>query len=491
MPRKPRRAAIQTAALPIRARYDAARDGVTMARHWALADTLDADSANSPSVRQKLRKRSRLESDNSGYSKGIELTQANYVVGRGPKLRMQTGSPGFNAMIEAQWLQWTKAIKFARKLRTTVKAKLKDGEGFLIIRDNDAIPGLVKLGLMGAEAEKCATPNMPYAAVGRIDGIHFDGDGNPTFYDFLKYHPGGQWAHLSQQVETIPAKFVFHLFREDRAEQHRGVPELTSTLNLGAQGRRYREATLSAAENIANFSILLKTQGMPEPTENEPEPSFVTPMSAEPIEKGMMVGLPAGYDAYQPKSEQPSATYDTFVRSQVCETARPVNMPYNIAACDSSGYSFSGGKLDHLTYFVSVDVEQQDIEDLVLDPLFAVWFREATLRNGWITRDTLPAHTWDWPARPQIDEGKTANARKTNLQTGATSLRRVYAEDSYDFEEELEAMAEDYGVTVDEMRTILLKQNLQKGVGAGAEDTEDDEEARPAPPQAGGNPRRG
>lgn len=443
---------VEAVAVPVRARYDAAQDTAWQTTHWAAADAYDADSANSLAVRQKLTKRSRYETANNGHAKGIQLTQANYVIGRGPKLRMQTRSKPFNQMVEARWSDWCKRVKLSRKLRTAVKAKVQDGEGILRAVVNPKLRHEVKLDLVGIETEQMQSPYLDTLKPGRVDGIEFDEFGNPEWYHFYKHHPGGNYT-FAQGTERVAAKFVFHLFREDRPGQHRAVPETTPTLNLFAGGRRWREATIAAAENIANFSLFLKSMMGP-----NVESDQLTALSTLPIEKSMMVTLPSGWDAFQPRAEQPASTYDEFNRSQVCEAARPINMPYNIAAADSSGYSFSGGRLDHHTYFVSVDVEQEEAETLVLDPLFELWFAEAVLAYGWdVPKEPAPAHDWDWPAKPDIDPVKTAQARKLMLGFGGLSLRRLYAEESLDFEDELPAMAEDFGVSEDEMRALLRK----------------------------------
>ncbi len=460
---------------PIRGSFDAASlDGMNT-RHWLAADALDADSANSKAVRQRISQRARYEFANNGQGKGIQLTQANYVVGRGPKLRMQTGKPGFNSMIEAEWKRWAKEVRLPKKLRTAVKAKVSDGETFIIIAQNPRMRHRVKLGLKMVECEQVTTPFLGTNEPNKIDGIEFDEFDNPLFYDVLKHHPGGQLSGFGQTPERVPARFMLHLFREDRAGQHRGVCEVGSSLNCYAQGRRFREAVLAGAEAVANFSLFIKTQ-----TDPSIDPDIVTPLSTLPIEKGMMTALPRGYDAFQPKPEQPSATYKDFIREQAGEQARPLNMPNNIARADSSGYSFSGGKLDHLTYFVSVDVEQQDIEEDVLDPLFEVWFAEAVERFGWVVpADPPPNHGWDWPEKPVIDEVKHANANKTNLSTGVAVLRRVFAKNHLDLEEELPRMAEDYGITIDEMRAALFRAHFGDGASAPVEP--------PPPPTRGRN----
>jgi hypothetical protein len=62
-------------------RYDAATTTTDNARHWAAADGLSANSANSPDVRRTLRNRSQYEIANNSYARGISLTLANDCVG--------------------------------------------------------------------------------------------------------------------------------------------------------------------------------------------------------------------------------------------------------------------------------------------------------------------------------------------------------------------------------------------------------------------------
>jgi capsid protein len=472
----------------IRAKYDAAQTSSVNSYHWAQADSYDADSANSKAVRSTLCKRSRYETNNNGDGKGIVRTQANYVVGRGPILRMNTGSKPFNDMVEARWKTWTKRVKLARKLRTLVKAKVGDGEGFLVAVQNPTLRHEVQLDIVGVECEQFTSPYLPYQEPGRIDGLKFDEWGSPLYYEKLRYHPGSPWAGVSSLTpEQIPARFVFQLFTEDRPGQHRGVPDMTATLGLFAQNRRYREAVIAAAENIANYSILVKTKADPDNSEDQP-----SAFSTLPVQKGMMVALPDGGDAFQPKAEQPSATYDSFTRAQLREEARPLSMPYNIAACDSSGYSFSGGRLDHLTYFVAVDVEQADIEDQCLDPLFEIWFSEAVKRYGWtVPESPAPAHSWAWPPRPQIDDQKTASARQTNLGTGVAALSDLCNEDGIDYEDHVQTLANDYGVTIEEIKKALFQVNVlsRPGASTSVPSTNDGKDESPPSSRSNGNGR--
>ena len=63
----------------IRGSYDAASTASTGTnyQHWTAADALDADSANSKTVRERIAHRARYELGSNGQGKGVQLTQAN------------------------------------------------------------------------------------------------------------------------------------------------------------------------------------------------------------------------------------------------------------------------------------------------------------------------------------------------------------------------------------------------------------------------------
>jgi len=249
---------------------------------------------------------------------------------------------------------------------------------------------------------------------------------------------------------------VLHWFKRRRPGQHRGVPELSSTLNVGAAARRWREATLAAAENVADFSMVVKTQNMPD----DADP--VAPFSTMDITKRMMAFMPAGWDPMQLKAEFPTATHEAFSKSLINEQARPKSMPLNKAMANSADYNYASGRLDHQTYYASIDIERADGDEQVLDKLFDVWLPEAIAVFGWFggNPNTISAsgltHTWDWPKHQVADIKAEADANKTKIQSGQIGLHRLYSDCGLDLEDEIPAMAQTYGVTEDEIRRRLL-----------------------------------
>lgn len=451
---------------PIHARYDAAQDSPQHRNYWAAADSYDADSANSRSVRHKLVTRSRYEVGNNGYADGMTQTHVNYLVGTGPALRMKTGSQRFNRMVEKEWGRWAKAVQLRRKLWTMAHAKLGDGEAFGVAKDNPNVRHQVKLDFCLVETEQCQTPRLPHGTVGYIDGIEFDDFGNPHTYDILPHHPGGQFTHFANEPDRVPAEFILHWFQLRRPGQHRGVPEFKSTLNVGAGSRRFREATIAAAETAANHAGVLSTGFQPDTIDQ------VRPLSEFEIDKNMMTALPMGWSMEQMRAEHPNATYESFNRAQISEQGRPKSIPYNVAAADSSKHNFASGKLDHLTWFRGIEVERQDGDDLVLDPLFRLWFFEASLVFGWVwSQEFEPAHEWSWPPLPVADEKSRAIANKTNLETGVVSPSDVVN----DIDDHIQKLAADYGISEDEARQRLLKRNLGGGAARSPDDSADGE----------------
>lgn len=449
----------------LKASYDAARQGTWLSNHWANADSYDADSAHSWDVRKYLRERSRYEAGNNGYYCGALRTYANDLIGTGPKLRMQTGSTAFNRMVEREFHTWAKAIQLNRKLRCLCHAKLQDGEAFAVVRTNPGVNHRIKLDLVLHETEQFSTPYI-FEAKGRIDGIDFDEFGNPITYHRLLEHPGaGTTFSATQEAEEIPARFVLHWYRLERPGQHRGVPECASTLNLGAAHRQVREANVTAAKTSATFGALLETP-LP-PTTSDDVPDVAGSFTEMTFPNGVITALPFGNKAMQLDPKHPGPQYEAFQKLMVNEQMRPLSMPYNKAACDSSGYNFASGRLDHITYGVEQDVEREDCNDIILDRLIELWFAEAVREFGWLGGDPLAlsqsalAHSWDWPAKAISDQRAQAIADEKNLASGATTHTLLYSERGYEFTDEINTLIDQlvdvFGVSREDAQSRVLE----------------------------------
>jgi len=426
--------------LVLRAKFDAAQSTSDNRRHWANADGLSADAAASAEVRRTLRNRSRYEVANNSYARGIVLTLANDVIGTGPRLQMLLAngdSAEANQTIEREFAAWAKAVDLPAKLRTMRMARAQDGEAFAVLFSNDALDSPVKLDLKLIEAEQVTAAMSQSARSDGIDGIVFDEFGNPKEYHVLKQHPGGGKGGLDAKVEKVPAASMIHWFRADRPGQSRGLPDILPALPLFAQLRRYTLAVIAAAESAANIAIFMKTTA---PAGGEA--AEVEPMATMEFEPNMAVFGPEGWEPTQIRAEQPATTYGEFKREILNEIARCLNMPYNIAACNSSGYNYSSGRLDHQTYFKSIRVDQAHCEAVVLDRILTAWLAEAVKVFGLGELEDA-THQWFWDGHEHVDPAKEAAAQEKRLGNHTTTLAHEYARAGKDWETELRQRAKE------------------------------------------------
>jgi|LSQX01.2.fsa_nt_gb lambda family phage portal protein len=431
--------AVQTPA-HVRGRYDAAATTEENRRHWANADLLSAGAANNPQVRRILRARARYEVANNSYARGIVTTLANDSIGTGPRLQMLTEDAEANRLIEQEFMAWAEAVCLAEKLRTMRMARAQDGEAFAMLVANPKLDSLVKLDLRLIEADQVTTPELarrPHDA-GATDGIVFDTFGNPIEYHLLKSHPGDQLSQAASDYDRVPASAMIHYFRTDRPGQTRGIPEIMPALPLFAQLRRYTLAVIAAAETAADFAAVLFTDA---PANGEADP--VEPMDLVELERRMATVLPGGWRLGQIQAEQPSTSYGEFKREILNEIARCLSIPYNVAACNSSGYNYASGRLDHQTYYKSIRVDQTQLGIVVLDRVLRAWLDEAILISDFLPlwmrtaafRD-LPRQFF-WDGMEHVDPAKEASAQATRLASHTTTLAYEYARQGRDWESEL------------------------------------------------------
>jgi lambda family phage portal protein len=467
---KAKPAANKQSRLAVRGRYDAAQHSDNSRKHWAMADGLSARAANSAQVRRTLRNRSRYEVANNSYAKGIVLTLANDVIGTGPRLQMLALSPEDNRLIEREFSMWAAAIGLADKLRTLRIARAQDGESFALLTNNSQIPTRVRLDLRLIEAEQISS-DLKNTNDDTVDGIAFDAFGNPRSYTVLRNHPGDA-GFARQRATRVPAEAIIHDFRVERPGQARGIPEITPALPLFAMLRDYSLATLDAAKAAAYFAGVLYTDA---PAHGEAED--VEPMDAIELERNMLMTMPGGWKLGQVKAEHPSASYAEFKHEILNEIARCLNMPFNIAAGNSSGYNYASGRLDHQTYFKSIRVDQAHIEQVILGRIFAAWHREAVLIEGYLPQrlrriTTDWSHQWFWDGNEHVDPAKEANAQATRLKHRTTTLADEYAKRGQDWETQLRQIAKEQALLTE---LGLTTENVQETKSA--DEVDEDEQA--------------
>ncbi len=482
----------------ISARFDSALTTDDNRAHWAMADGLAADAAANPMIRYTLRNRARYEIANNCYAMGVGETIANDFVGTGPRLHIDDErlTDEERADVEVKFADWAVKIQLAKKLKTMRKAKRADGETFACKINNPKLDCPVKLDIQVIECDRVRFVDLALMLVPSVDGIRFDEYGNPVSYSILRVHPGF-WSYatgfvgMPWEFDTWDASRVIHWFRQDRPEQHRGLPEILPALPLYATLRRWTQATLDAAETAADYAILLKTEAGAQfvDSNNEAIDGFelAAPFGSMALQRRMAITLPAGYDATQMKPEQPTQQYAAFKESVCGEIGRCENVPANVVLADSSNSSFASGQLDHKIYFRGHEIERSEANILILDNLLKDFIAEGVrIREGKgdMGKPYLPsslrtlgagvAHSWYWDSNEMGDPLKLAAAKSTQLKDGLTTIPAEYAAKGRDWKKAFVAAARSLGVTLDQYQE-MVRNSIFAAKGTDPVDATDDQ----------------
>lgn len=412
----------------VMARFDAAQTTKDNARHWAMADYLSADEEARPEVRRILRQRSRYEVANNSYAKGLVQMLANDTIGTGPRLQVLSENEMFNDEMEQEFALWSESVRLAHKLRMMRISRCQDGEAFAVLATNPKVRHPVKMDVMLIEADRVSGDLRWMEDDTSVDGITYDQWGNPVDYRILKYHPGDVKYATGEDAIHVPADYMLHIFRPDRPELHRGVPELSAALPLFAQLRRYNLAVLSAAEAAADFAAILYTDAPP-----DGEAANVPPMDVLELERNMMLTVPAGWKMAQLDAKQPTANHGEFVKIILSEIARCAVSTYGSVSGDFSGHNYASGRLDNQLYHKSILVDRSFWETEVLNHVFDLWYQEYALAEGDPSERRTPRHTWFWDGFVHVDPTKEATAQQIRLENNTTTLAAECAKDGRDY----------------------------------------------------------
>lgn len=445
-------------------RYDSAQTTDDNRNHWAQADGLSANAANSPEVRRVLRNRARYEDDNNPHANGLICDVAEDTVGTGPRLQLEVkgqdvdfGTPlpsDLSRQIEQRWKAWCKASGLTDHLLTAVSTEARDGEVFLFNFINPKSKDPVQLAIRLYEGDQIATPSL--LANQLVDGIELDEYGNPTWYHVLKQHPGDLgliWSPM-HDYDRVPARQMIHLFRGRRPGQGRGVPTLTASLGTYAILRRYIQACLLSAEAQARVA------GVIEQKDTLADDGDDEDGAGEQIQYAgvHLLTLTAGQTAKSLPHTTPPPNYAEFKAEGLTDSGRPLCAPRNISTGSSADYNYSSGRLDQQRWHRSIRVRRERLERLVLDRIFREWVALALLTPDYLPPGTPPIEQWCWGWRwdgfVSIDPVKDAKASTERLDNGTSSLDRECGELGEDWED-----VQDQRLT-EELREIRRREAL-------------------------------
>jgi hypothetical protein len=447
---------VEQVAKPIKAAsYDSARTNTQNEKHWAIGKQY-ADP--SPMQREILRNRCRYEVANNALLYGMVETYARDTVGSGPKVQFKPFGTQRDELALA-FQRFLDEMAFVALLKTATKTYLIDGEVFLIATTEAPFYRIV-------ETERIKDP---VAATSPYYNQRLNQAGIPVEFaedaviEGIQYRNGVPVAYCVDGLDWFEADVVTHWYRQDFANQRRGVPRPAPSLETFAQLRRVDRSVTSAYETVAKVALVLEAK-MLAPSQAANAFEIVD------LVEGSALTLPDGYSLGQVKAEHPTTSHREFATYLIGSAARCFPMPLNKAIGTSQDSNFASGSLDLIDYERAIREDQSCLARKVVDRIVRMFLESM----GYAAQ---PLECF-FDELPHLNPERYLQAVKTKLELRLTSRTREAARlgaDWVDIDEELAREEQ----TIKSRGALMTEETSNESANEPAADVSDDSSQRP------------
>jgi lambda family phage portal protein len=382
-----------------------------------------------------LRDRSRDHARNNPWGKRAIGRLTTELVGFGVAASFSGKNSRNVAKVADAWKAWAGQLQcdvrgrhdFGGVQHLAVRAFLQSGEVLIRRVWDPAAPLGLRLQVLEADYLWSLYPytgvmEMPVPGARVLNGVEINKYQEPVAYHLLPRHPGDVMAMVgSPQTVRVPASEIVHLFLEDRPEQGRGTPLLTTVLIRLRDLDEYADAQLTRQKIAACFAAFY--------TEPEGQPPAQPPVLCEQVEPGMIERLPAGMEVTfgSPPGVQ---GYDEFMTRELQGVGAGTGVPYEDLTGDYSKVNFSSARMGRAAFHALVD----EIQWLLLVPRFLnrvwSWWQDAARIAG-VPVDGVEVQ-WTMPRKTLVDPAREIPAAIRGVRAGFSSPQEAMRELGYD-----------------------------------------------------------
>jgi lambda family phage portal protein len=462
-----KRVSARVALRSMSAHYDAASAGGRTGSWRKSRD--DANAAGRQRARLSFISRDMVR--NNPTAVGVVMTIVAHVIGKGitPKLEGIEDSDlaKEGKALLAEHLKSTAIDRRGREtlggLQRLMKAAIvTDGEVLVIIHPaaNGTYPQIEVLEIDHLDA----SVHRADIAGGYVqDGIEYDAAGNRVAYYIFDEHPGAQgWFNWKKgtQSRRVPARFVYHGFRQDRPGQERGVSWFAPVAVPLQDLADYEDAQLLRQKIAACFTVFRHTENSAKSAPAKLSPGAIIDVN--------------GPEAYEFASPPGVDGYDEFTRGQLRRIAKGVGITYEACSGDLSNVNFSSAKMGRMEMDRNVEAWQWLLMiGQILEPLGREFLKAWALDPRFHNRvpEILEAKV-DWvpPARILIDPAKELKPLIEEVRAGLNSRQRAITS---------------LGRDPDQIREEQVEDKVEADADNLIYDSDGRYHAKPAPPVAG------
>ena len=395
-----------------------------------------------------LRYRARDLAKNNAYARRFINAYVDNVVGpRGMHLQVRSRDPNgaldtfANSLIENRWKEFAKKgnctadgkMSFYEVQKLFAEIYARDGE--VIVRTIYNFNNKSKYAIEFIESDRLdhdLNENLQNGNIIRM-GVEIDKFGKPINYYILKVHPDDNFhspaSYDKSKYNIVPAEQIIHFYHQERPNQTRGVPPLSSCLKQLKMLDGYMEAELVAARVGASKMGFFKSGDGTAYTGEDKTDTNNPIMSAEP---GTFEQLPTGTDFQTFAPQHPTSAFKDFTKAIIRSIASSLNISYNTLANDLESVNYSSlrqGALEERSHY---QCEQHRMIEGFMNIVYSKWLNMAflagnlsNLPNGKYNKFNSPIwrpRGWQW-----IDPKKEVEALKIGMNNGFLSMQDVQA----------------------------------------------------------------
>lgn len=278
-------------------------------------------------------------------------------------------------------------------------------------------------------------------------GVEKDSDGKRLAYWLFKsnpyelFHPGNTF---DQQRIRVPAEDIIHPYLMRRIGQTRGYPWGVASYIRLQMLAGYDEAEITGARAESCKGTLLKRVN--------PDASYTGPEDGagnhlQDLAPGQSQILDPGLEPVFVDFKHPNGNYDPFTKACLRGIAAGLLVSYPTLANDYASINFSSGRMSQMEERELWIMLQNWFSSKVMTPIFSDWlgcyltFSDTPLPMAKFDKFNAPnwhGRRWKW-----VQPEQEIAAKILELNSGITSLTRVYAELGIDRDEILDEIADD------------------------------------------------
>jgi lambda family phage portal protein len=281
------------------------------------------------------------------------------------------------------------------------------------------IDGLPQLRLHGIEVQRLMTPYGSQSDQSITLGIRKNAHRRPTQYWLAdNYYLGS----LASTGRWYPARDIIHGMDRVQSErgQTRGIPWAQSGLPLMADLRDYDAQVLDAARLTADGAVFAYTR--------HPDSEFADNVPRSVSWRRRQVNhLAPGWELGSVHSNQPLPQYKDFRHERMNDLGKGKGVPGMVTRLDARDHNYSSARFDYQLLGESAKHVRSTLYNPQLRRLVSLVLSEAILMGILPPSPPRFYQQFIWPALPEIDQRKSAEAETIYLRNGSNSYSEVCA----------------------------------------------------------------